>query len=339
MKYTITLQPGGHSFAVEDDQLILDAALEQGVVLPYGCRNGTCGSCVARVITGIVDYPNNELPSSLNEADIADGYALLCKAIAQSDLVIEAQEISVAKDIEIKTLSTQVESKIKLNHDVIQIKLKLPAEERLQFLAGQYIEILLNDGDSRVFSLANAPQNDKFIELHIRHVEGGEYTTYVMNEMQEKASIRIKGPFGSFFLREDSDKPVIMLAGGVGFAPVKGIMEHVLATGSNRDIVFYWGACSREDLYMNELAESWAENENVHYIPVLSEPKNSDDWQGRTGFVHEAVMQDFSDLSEHEVYVCGPPVMVEVAKESFATIGLNSDQLYYDSFDFAHKGA
>lgn len=337
MKYTVTLQPSGHTFAVDDNQVLLDAALEQGVVLPYGCRNGACGSCLVRVVTGTVEYPSGELPDSLNQIDTEGGYAVLCKAIAQSDLVVEAKEIDAAKDIEIKILTVRVESKKKLNHDVVQLKFKLPDEERLQFLAGQYIEILLNNGDSRIFSLANAPHDDEFIELHIRHVEGGEYTTYIMHEMEEKASIRIRGPLGSFFLREDSSRPVIMLAGGVGFAPVKGIMEHVRGTGVNRDIVLYWGARSREDLYMNELAESWAEQDNISYVPVLSEPKDGDDWQGRTGFVHQAVIEDIADLSEYEIYVCGPPLMVEAAKESLVKSGLDSDNIYYDSFDFGNK--
>lgn len=337
MKYTVTIQPSGHTFEVAEDQLILDAALEQSIALPYGCRNGACGSCRTRVVTGMLDYRDGELPSALNHGDAEDGYALICKATATSDLVIEAKEIGAAKDIEIKTLPTRVVEKKLLNHDIVQVKLKLPASARLQFLAGQYIEILLKNGESRSFSLANAPHDDEFIELHIRHIDGGEYTTYVMKEMQEKALLRIKGPLGSFFLREESERPIIFLAGGVGFAPIKGIMEHIIGTGIERNISVYWGVRTREDLYMHELAESWAQHDTISYIPVLSDSVEGDGWTGRTGFVHDAVVEDHDDMSAYEIYACGPPVMVKAAEEAFVALGLDSDHLYYDSFEFSHE--
>lgn len=336
MSYTVLVQPSGHTFSVEANETILDGALRHGFAFPYGCRNGACGSCKGKLLSGTVDH-GPSLPPALSEDDIANGQALFCVARATSDISVEVREVGAAKDIPIKTLPCRLAKKERLAHDVIRIKLKLPATERLQFLAGQYIDILLKDGKRRSFSLANAPHDDELLELHIRHVVGGRFTDPLFSgEMQEKALLRLEGPLGSFFLREDSERPMIMLAGGTGFAPIKAIVEHAIAEEIHRPIHIYWGVRAKRDLYLAELPQQWAEtHDNIHFTPVLSEPMEDDNWQGRTGFVHEAVLADFQDLSAYEVYACGPPVMISAAKTGFSTQGLDPDNFYSDAFEIA----
>lgn len=333
MAAKVRLQPAGREFAVEPDETIIDAAIRQGVALPYGCRSGSCGTCACRLISGEIDYPEGP-PLGLMDDEIANGHILPCRAHPRSDLVIEGEELAGLADIVIKTLPARVVKMTKLNHDTMQVWLKLPAVERLQFLAGQYIDILLRNGARRSFSLANAPHDDELLELHIRHVPGGEFTTQVFNEMHEKALVRLQGPLGSFYLREDSARPVILVAGGTGFAPMKSIMEHVFHAGLERPIHLYWGARSEQDLYMPDLAAGWADaHANVEFTAVLSEP--SADWGGRRGWVHEAVLEDYSDLSGFDVYMAGPPAMINAAKGEFLASGVPYERLFYDSFDFA----
>jgi len=214
--------------------------------------------------------------------------------------------------------------------------LKLPSNERLQFLAGQYVDILLQDGKRRAFSLANAPHDDEFLQLHVRHVPGGQFTHYVFHEMPEKAILRFEGPLGSFFLHEDNEKPIIFVAGGTGFAPVKGMVEHAFHHGVKRKMIFYWGARSLKDLYLLDMPRQWArEHSNFSFVPVLSDPLPEDGWQGRTGFVHQAVAEDFPDLSGYEVYASGAPQMVEAAHKAFRAQGLPEEEFYSDAFLFS----
>jgi CDP-4-dehydro-6-deoxyglucose reductase len=336
MTYHVTIQPSGHQFSVEAEDIILDAALQQGIAFPYGCRGGACGSCLGDIRSGQVAYPDG-LPMALGEDDVAEGKALFCQAVAESDLTIHVPEIKRDTEVEIKTLPARVEGLRKLSHDVMEMTLKLPATERLQFLAGQYIDFLLADGRTRSFSLANAPSDDHYLELHLRHVQGGYFTDHVFNEMQEKALVRIEGPHGSFYLRDDSQRPLILMAGGTGFAPLKGMIEQMLSEGSNdRPIYLYWGVRAEEDLYHHALAQKWAfQHENMHYVPVLSESNVKDNWQGRIGFVHQAVADDFADLARFDVYMSGPPPMINAAKTLFSQQGLPNEQIYSDSFDYS----
>jgi len=316
---------------------VLDAALRGGIALPYGCRNGACGACMGRLLHGEVGYEGG-LPSALTEAEEQNGQALFCQARPRSELEIEVREAEGARDIQVRTLPCRVVTLDRLAHDVIRLHLKLPDTERLQFLAGQYIEILLKDGRRRAFSLANAPHDDRYLELHVRHVQGGSFTEYVFSQMKAKTLLRFQGPLGSFYLREDSDRPIVLIAGGTGFAPIKGIIEHALAEGITRPMHLYWGVRAHRDLYMDTLARDWAtQHENLAYVPVLSEPSPGDGWAGRTGLVHEAVLADFRDLSPYEVYASGPPVMVKTVRETFVPRGLAPEHLFSDAFEFAHE--
>ena len=336
MSHQVTIKNSGHSFDVRPSQTVLQAAIEAGINLPYGCRNGACGSCKAKLVSGKV-FHNDYQSSAMSDAELAVGNALLCCAMALEDLVIECREVGGLAGIKPRILPARVAKKEQLSHDVIALHLQLPASERLQFLAGQYVEFILKDGKRRAFSIANAPHDSDFLQLHIRVIPNGVFSEYVANELQEKAILRLEAPFGNFFLRENSDKPIIFVAGGTGFAPVKGIIEHMLHNNIKRDIILYRGARQLQDLYMHELCEKWAElMPNVTYIPVISEPEG-DNWQGRTGLVHDAVLADVKDLSVYQAYVCGAPGMCEVAHNTFVAQGLNADEFFSDAFTFAAK--
>lgn len=332
----ITVQSTHHQFEARPSQTILEASIAAGVNLPYGCRSGSCGNCKGDIISGEIDY-GEYAASALTDTEKAAGKALFCCAHPLTDVVIECREIA-SDVIPPRILPTRVERKVQLSHDVMALFLKLPSSEHLQFKAGQYIEFLLKDGKRRAFSIANAPHVDNLLELHLRLIPGGQFTEYVFNEMPEKAILRIEAPFGSFFLREESTKPIIMVAGGTGFAPIKGIIEHMLHHNIQRDVILYWGALTKQDLYMPALPEAWAaENPNIKFIPVLSDAKPEDQWQGRTGYVHQAVLDDFAatGLADFEVYCCGAPAMVEVAHASFIEAGLAEDAFLSDAFTYA----
>lgn len=334
MSFTVRIEPSGHEFTVEEGESVLDAALRQGFAFPYGCRNGACGSCKGKVLAGEVEYLTP--PPALHEDDPENDIAVFCQARPRSDLQIEVREIGAAKDIPVKTLPCRIAGLERLNHDVMGVKLKLPVTERLQFLAGQYIDVLLRDGRRRSFSLANAPHDDAFLQLHVRRVGGGHFSEHLFTKAKEKDLLRIEGPLGSFFLREDSERPMILVAGGTGFAPVKGMIEHAIAEGIQRPIHLYWGARARRDLYLDELAAGWAAaHPNISYTPVLSQALPEDEWQGRSGYVHEAVVADFPDLSGFEVYASGPPPMVYAGRDAFTACGLDPEHYYSDAFEYA----
>jgi CDP-4-dehydro-6-deoxyglucose reductase, E3 len=336
MPFTVTVQPSGRSFSVERDEPVLHAAIRAGIGLPYGCKDGACGSCKCRLLEGRVIHGAHQA-KALSADEEAAGFVLTCCAAPQTDVVIEARTVAGAGEFPVRKMPARVMGLVKPAADVAVLTLQLPANEVLRYHAGQYVEFILRDGARRSYSMANAPhtQTDKpAIELHVRHMPGGKFTDHVFGAMKEKEILRIEGPFGSFFLREDSDKPIVLLASGTGFAPIKAIIEHMEFKGITRPAVLYWGCRSRADLYLHEWALAAAERlPNLRYVPVLSEPKAEDGWTGRAGFVHQAVMADQPDLSGHQVYACGAPVMVESAQRDFvAHCGLPADEFYADSF-------
>lgn len=334
MSHQITLEPSRHGFSTRSDQTLLDAALDAGLILPYGCRNGACGACKGKVIKGVVELGQVQ-DNVLSPEEKAAGITLLCATKACSDVVLEMPEVRSAAEIPIKKLPSRVQAMTRLAPDVMRLQLKLPTSERLQFLAGQYVDILLKDGSHRSFSMANAPHDDELLELHVRLVPGGQWTGHVFNGMKEKEILRIEGPHGSFTLREDSVKPIIFLAGGTGFAPVKSMVEHLIHNGSRRPVLLYWGSRDKTGLYLNDLAESWmASQPNIVYIPVLSDAPAEDAWTGRTGLVHQAVLADLPNLSGHQVYACGAPAMIDAARRDFMAAGLPQSEFFSDAFTF-----
>lgn len=331
MSRQVTIQPSGHFFQVNDRETVLEAALREGFLLPYGCRNGACGSCKGKVISGKVEHGKSQ-ENVLTPTERETGMALFCQAAPLSDLVIECREIGAAKDIPVKTLPCRVQTLERVAPDVMRIRLRLPAAERLQFLAGQYIDILLKDGSRRSLSMANPPHDDALLELHLRNY-GGPFSNHVFTGMKEKDILRFEGPLGTFFLHEDSDKPVILVAGGTGFAPIKAIIEHAIHNGIKRPMKLFRGARQHDDLYLNELPENWQKEHGVTYVPVLSDDPAGSGWTGRRGLVHQAVMQEIPDLSGYEVYVCGAPAMVEAARRDFCErCGLPESSFYADAF-------
>lgn len=336
MTHHATIQPSGHQFTIEDNESILAAALRQGFNLPYGCRNGACGSCKGTLVSGTVEYQG--LSTGLSDSDRANGKVLFCVGHPTSDITLECREVGAAKDIQIRILPCRVHKIEKLAPDVIRLSLKLPSAERMQFLPGQYLDILLKNGERRSFSIANPPHDDAFLQLHLRLVSGGHFTEHVFNAMKERDILRIEGPLGSFFLREDSNKPILFIAGGTGFAPIHAIIAHALHHHHDRPIHLYWGARRPPDLYLHAIPEAWArETAHLHYVPVLSETIADDAWTGRSGLITEAIAQDFPDLSGYQVYACGAPSMVEAAKLLCISRNLPEDEFYADSFSFQHS--
>ena len=332
--FDVTLDPEGPGFTAGPDESVLDAALRQGVALPYGCRNGACGACRARILDGKVHYPDDAGLRGLTEREVRAGWTLLCQARASSDVRIAAHADGAGPAV--RTLPARVASRKRLAHDVMELKLQLPPTERLQYRAGQYIDILLRDGRRRAFSLANCPADDAHLVLHVRHVPGGAFSGQVFEDLEERSLLRLQGPLGSFHLRTDSDCPVVLLAGGTGFAPIKAIIENALLTPLRREMHLYWGVRSEQDLYLPDLPREWARaHSRLHFVPVLSEPDPG--WSGRTGFVHEAILDDFPELARYEVYASGPPPMVTAARELFPERGLDLERLYFDSFDYAYE--
>jgi len=335
MSYTVTNRTSGQQFSVEGDESILDAALRQGRVMPYSCRSGTCGTCKSTLVSGRVDYGTYE-PQAMTEAEKNNGHVLICQAKPLEDIVIDAREVAAAANITIKTLPCRVVKMEKLANDVMCLHLKLPQGQDLSYLAGQYIDIILRNGKRRSFSLATRTQPGEDLQIHVRHVPEGQFTGQVFNNMKEKDLLRLQGPLGTFFLRQESERPVIMMAGGTGFAPIKSILEQAFNDGAERPLHLFWGARAAHDLYMHELAERWShEYANLTYTPVLSEPLDEDNWSGETGWVHDSVVAHYPDLSTYEVYASGPPPMIEAGKIAFAAHALDSENLYYDSFEFA----
>lgn len=330
--YKIKIQSSGLEFHVKPSQTILEGAIASGITLPYGCQDGACGSCKGKVISG--KYFLNEYQSSaLTDSDIKAGNTLYCKSMAQEDLVIEPNIPEVYDQYSPKVLPVKVESLTRLNHDVMQMFLKLPAKETFRFKAGQYIEFIMGDSSRRAFSMANAPL-DSMIELHLRLIEGGKFTSFVFNEMKEKSIHRIEGPIGQFYLR-DSEKPIIFIAGGTGFAPIKSIIEDMIANKNKRKIYLYRGVRSEKDFYMNELVNDWIKKlEGLTYIPVVEDGLSED---ARSGYVHHAVLEDFKNLNDIQVYCCGAPGLVENAFKDLIKSGLPDDQFFADAFTFAPK--
>ena len=333
MTFQITVQPSGHQFSCEADETVLSAAIRAGVGLPYSCKSGACSSCKGKIVSGNVQHKPYQA-RSLTEDEAAAGYSLLCCAVPQGDLVVQAREVAGISDYPIKKMPSRVTTIEKVAPDVVVLTLQLPASERLHYRAGQYIEILLRDNKRRSYSMASAPVDGGPVSLHIRHMPGGLFTDQVFGTMKERDILRFEGPMGTFFLREDSDKPVVLLASGTGFAPLKAIVEHMINEQSPRPITLYWGARRPHDLYMDALCRQWAADlPQFTYVPVVSEALPEDEWRGRTGFVHQAVIADLPDMSAYQVYACGAPIVVESANRDFVQLcQLPADEFYADAF-------
>ncbi len=337
--YQVQLKTSGKTFSVEADETVLEAALRQGINLPYGCKNGACGSCKGKCIEGKIHHGNHS-QSALSASDETAGSTLLCCAHPQSDLLIEVREVQGGGDIPVRKVPCRINTIQFPSDDVAVLQLQLPASERFQFLAGQYLEFLLKDNKRRAYSIASAPHEQGPLELHIRHLPGGLFTDPLFGQasdgkqIKEKDILRFEGPLGSFFLREDSKKPIIFLASGTGFAPIKSMLMHIKEKKIEREIYFYWGGRRPKDLYMDSLCQEFTHTiPGFRYIPVISEALSQDHWTGRVGFVHHAVMGDFPDLSQYQVYACGAPIVIQSARTDFVKeCRLPEEEFFADSF-------
>lgn len=338
MSLHVTVLPSGRTFLCHPDETLLAAAIRQGVGLPYACKDGACGSCKCHRLEGEIVMDSYQ-PRALTEQEAAQGQILTCRARPSSDLVLESRQVTDAGGFPIKKMPTRVLRMQRLSADVMVVDMQLPANDQLGYHAGQFIEFIMKDGSRRSYSMANAPElppdpSKPSIQLHFRHLPGGKFTDHVFGAMQERDILRIEGPYGSFYLREDSDAPIILLASGTGFAPIKAIIEHLQAKGMQRQVTLYWGGRRPSDLYMAEWVEQKCrEQPLLRFVPVLSEARSEDGWRGRTGWVHQAVLDDVPDLSGHQVYACGAPAMVEAARADFVRhAGLPAEQFYADAF-------
>lgn len=330
----ITFRPDHKSVTARFGETLLDAGLRQDINLPYECRNGGCGVCKCTVLQGQVD-PGLYQPSALSAEELSQGKVLLCSASAINDVEIEYAASTVEKAF--REYAARVVKLERLTYDVMRILLKLPDDQQIGFKAGQYINIILDDGERRAFSFANPPHEPEFVELQIRLVEGGRFTTHVFEKMKEGDEIRFEGPLGDFALRE-SERPIVFVAGATGFAPVKSMVEDAFKRGLTRPIFLYWGVKQLRDLYLPELPKRWAsEHANFHFIPVLSEPAQEDDWHGRTGLVHEAILADFPELKGHEIYACGSVKMVESIFPFLKKQGAEDGACFSDAFSVSAR--
>jgi CDP-4-dehydro-6-deoxyglucose reductase len=339
MTFHITIEPSGRHFEVQDGEVILAAGIRQGIGLPYGCKDGACGSCKCKLISGQVSHGPHQA-KALSAEEEALGHVLTCCATPQSDVVLESRQVTAEGAFPIKKMPVRVISLDRVSSDVIVMQLQLPATDTFAYHAGQYVEFLLRDGSRRSYSMANAPHtqlNQARLELHLRHMPGGLFTDQVFSTLKEKDILRVEGPFGSFYLREDSQKPMVLLASGTGFAPIKALIEHMQHKGITRPVSLYWGARRPADLYMHDwVVAQAAQMPHLRYIPVVSNALPEDAWSGRTGFVHQAVVQDTPDLSGHEVYACGAPIVIESAQRDYVqSHGLPAEAFFADSFTSA----
>ena len=331
--FAISVQPSGIQFQAQAGESLLAAGIRQGIGLPYGCKDGACGSCKCKLVSGQVQQSNFQR-KALSEEEEAQGFVLTCSARAMSDITLESRQVTPAGALPVKKMPTRVSSLVRKTDDVVVMQLQLPANDAFVYRAGQYVEFILRDGARRSYSMANAPSHGPGVELHVRHMPGGRFTDLVFGSMKEKDILRIEGPMGSFFLREESEKPMVFLASGTGFAPLKALLEHMQHCGITRPVTLYWGGRRPADLYMDDWVQAQcAAMPHMHYVPVVSDALPEDAWQGRTGFVHRAVLEDFPDLSGHQVYACGAPVMVDSARRDFcAQAGLPADEFFADAF-------
>ena len=333
MTYTVTLQASGKRFAAAAGETVLEAARRAGLALPYSCLAGVCGSCKATLVSGDCDYPHNP-PSALNAAEQSRHQVLLCQAVPASDLVIAAREVASVAGMPRRTLPLKLLERELLAPDVMRLRLTPPRAEPLAYLAGQYLDVLLRGGKRRAFSIANAPHDDDAIELHVRRVAGGDFTQRVFSDLAPGAVLRVEAPLGTFVAREDSERPMILVAGGTGFAPIKALIEHFLHLGTRRPLHLYWGARTPQDLYLRALPQAWAAaTPTLRFVAVVSDPEAAAG--DRSGLVHEAVLEDHPDLSPFDIYMSGPPALIDAGRRSFVQAGLPEERLYYDSFDYA----
>ncbi|HLZ05455.1 MAG TPA: 2Fe-2S iron-sulfur cluster-binding protein [Bradyrhizobium sp.] len=325
MPFTVRVADSEITFPCEPREFVLDAAERSGYSMPSSCRKGACNTCEAGLLAGEVEQRGR------GRRTARDGSALMCRSRPRTDLTIRPKRFERLDVVRRKTITTRIFRLARPAPDVTLLALRFPIGLRAPFKAGQYLQVIMEDGDRRNFSMANAARDNDGAELHIRHVPGGKFSISTLSKLSVGDPLAIEIPYGDFYLR-DSARPVILLASGTGFASIKSIIETAILADKCRPMHLYWGARTREDMYLSELPARWAERLPwFSFTPVLSEPNSS--WTGRTGLVHDAVRADQSDLSETDVYACGNPLMVSAAQGDFTqSHGLPDAQFFADAF-------
>lgn len=335
--FKVTLEPSGHTYEVEDGVKLLGAGLKAGYYMPYSCRQGVCSSCKCKIIEGVVDF-GDASSTYLTDEERKQGYVLVCQAKALSDVVLEVKELAGLDDIQARIVPCRVSKIERVADDIAIMTIRLPMNENLLFAAGQYVEFMFENDQRRSYSIANEPSTEGVneIELHLRRMPNGLFTEQVFTSMKPRALLTFEGPLGTFFIRSESDKPIILAATGTGFAPIKSMLLHAFKTGlnKNRAIHFYWGARTATELYMLDLVRQWeAEYSNFRFEPVLSKPTHECQWTGKVGHINDIVLNDYSDLSGHQVYASGSARMIEAARQNFVSSRrLPENEFFADAF-------
>jgi NAD(P)H-flavin reductase/ferredoxin len=336
-EFAISVHPDERILVARRGETILEAGLREGLPMPYECRNGGCGKCKGIVLAGAVVMEAYQ-ESALDAAERAAGKVLFCCAEPIGDLEIVYEPLVGARPAPVHRYRARITELTQLAPDVIKAMLEVDEGGKLRWHAGQYINVILDDGAKRSFSFATRPTEGRNIELHVRRVPGGRFSTWLFHVAKVGAFIDFEGPLGSFHLREDGAKPLIFVAGSTGFAPVKSMLEYAFERGIAREMVLYWGVRHREDLYAADLCEAWArEHANFRFVPVLSEPQAGDGWTGRTGLVHQAILSDYASLAGYQVYACGSVEMVEAVAPALGARGLSPDDCFSDAFHLAPR--
>lgn len=333
MPYTVAIPAAEKKFSVDDNEPLLDAAMRNGVLVPFSCRGGSCGACEASLLSGEVSYPNNKLPPALTPTAAQKGLVLMCQARACSDISLAVQEWPTTAN-PARPFPARIAKLNRVTHDVMIVHLQLPPNQKLDFVAGQYLDVLLPNQKRRSFSIANSPDSDGFIELHIRHVPGGLFTDPLFNSTKEKSVLRLEAPHGFFCFDHHAVTTPVFVAGGTGLAPIQSIIDSLLDSGYDRPIHLFFGVRGEQDIYAAETLARWNRHENVTAIPVLSEP--SGEWTGATGWVTDQAANLLKqNPTNHNVYMAGPPAMINAGRTLFTTLGIDSSQISCDSFDYA----
>lgn len=324
--------PSGKEFAARAGEPVLDSALRAHLNLPHSCKGGSCGTCRVRVLRGRFEYPQGR-PIGISAEEEAAGHALICQARALEDLVIEIREVRHVTDVEIRELPCRVERMRNLAPDVMGLWLRLPAVEPFAWQCGQYVDVMLPGERRRSFSLANPPHDSALLELHVRRAPGGAFSEQVFGGLSAGSLLRIEGPLGQFVYRP-GERPLLLIGGGTGYAPLKAMIREVLETGARRDLVLFWGARTEVDLYEDAwLRELAATHARFRYLSVLSEQAPAGPRE--SGLVHEAVLRRIAGLAGYDIYAAGPPAMIDAVRAALPVQGADPERIYIDSFDYA----
>jgi 3-phenylpropionate/trans-cinnamate dioxygenase ferredoxin reductase component len=324
MSFAIRISGGDITFDCAADESILDAAERAGFSLPCSCRKGVCHTCEGSLVAGEVRVHSRRVTG---RADAV----LMCQARPCAHVEIVPRRIERHAPPVRKTLTATVFRVVRPAPDISILSLRFANGVRARFLAGQYLQVLLPDGDRRNFSLANPPHDNDGAELHIRHVPRGRFSEGIVAKLGPGDRLVVELPFGEFFLRQAQAK-AILLATGTGFAPIKSILEAALRRGARRRMRLYWGGRTKSDLYMLDRVAKWQDRAPwFSFVPLLSRP--SAQWTGRTGLVHRGALEDNPDMTNVEVYACGNPRMISAARKEFAeAAGLPEARFYADAF-------